>query len=56
MENSFKIIYKDGLNIVKTYSQSHNNVVLNIAYFEHPTLGKTLITLGADKRIAIFKK
>lgn len=55
-DNSFKIIYKDGLLIVKTYTQSHNNVILNMGYLEHHQLGKILITMGADKKISLFKK
>lgn len=55
-DNSFKIIYKDGLLIVKTYPQVHNNVILNLGYIDHPVNGKTLVTMGADKRISMFKK
>lgn len=55
-DHSFKVIYKDGLQVVKTYSQAHNNVILNLAFIEHPTYGKCLLTLGADKKISIFKK
>lgn len=55
-DNSFKVIYKDGLQVVKTYPQSHNNVILNLGFLEHPQYGKILLTMGADKKISIFKK
>ncbi len=55
-EQSFKIIYKDGLQIVKSYPHFHNNVILNLGMIELPNEGKTLITLGADKKIIIYKK
>lgn len=55
-DHSFKIIYKDGLNLVKTYPHIHNNVILNLAVIDIVCIGKVLISLGADKQINIYKK
>lgn len=55
-DHPFKIIYKDGLQVVKTYPNMHNNVILNLAFIDLPLNGKTLITLGADKQIIMYKK
>ena len=38
-EHSFKIVYKDDLQVVKTYPHFHNNVILNLAVIDIPTTG-----------------
>ncbi len=54
-DNSFKIVYKDSLQVVKTYANNHNGIIINIGVF---LVGdeKFLVTYGADRKINIYKK